>query len=159
MKPHIHAVNSARKWGGEPEDYLPIHNFLDISKMAHPDIRHRAILHNSLGPYIAEKIFGVDEKKLSDLGKKFNWSEEEISAIRNLIGSSHSDNQTSFRNSEGERVYVRDVAEHHIIEDMGKIPAVSEYLEGMPYYEWLGHKKGEMKKLVMRISDYITNPE
>ena len=72
MKPHIHAVNSARKWGGEPEDYLPIHNFLDISKMAHPDIRHRAILHNSLGPYIAEKIFGVDERKLSELGKKFD---------------------------------------------------------------------------------------
>jgi hypothetical protein len=159
MKPHIHSINSAKKFGGSPEDYLSIHNFLDISKMAHADLRHRAILHNSLGPFIAEKIFGVDEEKLKSLSEKFDWTEEEISAIKDLIRSSHSDNQTSFRNSDGDRVYVRDVAEHHIIEDMGKIPSVTDYLSGMPFYEWIGHKKAAVKRVVGKMSDYITEQE
>jgi len=31
-KPWIHAKNSARKFGGVPEDYLPIHNLMDSSQ-------------------------------------------------------------------------------------------------------------------------------
>jgi hypothetical protein len=44
-------------------------------------------------------------------------------------------------NSDGEMVSVRDVAEQHIIEDMGRIPTVSEYLEHLPMLEWLGGQK------------------
>lgn len=58
MKPWVHAVSSAHKWGGEPEDYLRIHDFLDMSKAAHPDMRHRAMLHHSMGPYVVEQAFG-----------------------------------------------------------------------------------------------------
>lgn len=58
MKPFIHAKASVSKYGGKPEDYLPIHDFLDCSKATHADLRHRAILHNSLGPYLAEQVFG-----------------------------------------------------------------------------------------------------
>lgn len=59
MKPIVHARLSAKKYGGTPEDYLPIHDFLDSTKAAFPDIRHRAILHNSVGCFIVEKVFGT----------------------------------------------------------------------------------------------------
>ena len=43
-----------------------------------------------------------------------------------------------FHNSEGKLIATRDVAEVHILEDMGRIPTVQDYLEGMPMYNWLG---------------------
>jgi len=49
----------AKKFGGSPSDYLEINNMMDSSKSAFPDNRHRAIFHNSMGPFIMEKIFGV----------------------------------------------------------------------------------------------------
>lgn len=58
MKPLNHAKGSAKRYGGIPDDYLEIHTFMDSSKSAYADVRHRAILHNSLGPFIAEKAFG-----------------------------------------------------------------------------------------------------
>ena len=60
MKPYIHAVNSANKFGGKPEDYLPIHNEMDSSKAHVPDVRHRCVFHSSFGIYIIERIFGVN---------------------------------------------------------------------------------------------------
>lgn len=58
MKPFRHARNSARHFGGVPEDYMPIHDFLDQSKMTIADMRHRALFHNTLGPYLVEQVFG-----------------------------------------------------------------------------------------------------
>lgn len=49
MKPYLHAKNSVKSFGGKLEDYLPIHDFLDESKAHFPDMRHRAMLHNSFG--------------------------------------------------------------------------------------------------------------
>lgn len=59
-KPWIHAESSARRFGGKPEDYLPIHNLMDSSKAVIADNRHRALTHNSwfIG-FILEKIFGT----------------------------------------------------------------------------------------------------
>lgn len=59
MKPLEHAQQSVRRYGGTVDDYLPIHNLLDVSKSVHADMRHRAILHNSIGPYICEEAYGV----------------------------------------------------------------------------------------------------
>lgn len=112
MKPYLHAQKTVRKYGGEPEDYLPIHDFLDSSKQNFPDMRHRAMLHNSFGIYIAERVFG-----------------------------------TFIVNSENKKVQVRDVAEMHIIEDMGRIPTVGDYLRGMPMYDWLGGRPKTMRKI------------
>lgn len=47
MKPHLHAESSARRWGGTAADYIEIHEFLDSSKAAIADNRHRALTHNS----------------------------------------------------------------------------------------------------------------
>lgn len=59
MKPLIHAKISVKRYGGCVEDYLPVHNFIDSSKIAMPDVRHRAILHSSFGCFLAEQMFGV----------------------------------------------------------------------------------------------------
>lgn len=59
MKPWVHAENSAKKFGGRPEDYLAIHDFFDSSKAHVPDMRHRALFHSSFGIYVAERVFGT----------------------------------------------------------------------------------------------------
>lgn len=113
MKPYLHAQVSVKKWGGEPEEYMPIHDFIDSSKAAHPDMRHRAILHSAFGIYIVERVFG-----------------------------------TFITLANGRKVQVRDIAEQHVIDDMGTIPTLEDYLRGMPFYDWLGGpKRGRSRKL------------
>ncbi len=56
--PVEHARNSAKKFGGKPEDYLEIHCWFDQSKELMADMRHRALRHHSAGIYEAERIFG-----------------------------------------------------------------------------------------------------
>lgn len=68
-----------------------------MTKAAHPDMRHRAILHNTMGPFIAAQVFG-----------------------------------THFDNSDGRMVDVRQIVEDHIIEDLGRLPTVSEFLDLIP---------------------------
>src|SRR3982751_3315013 len=58
-KPLEHAKNNVVKYGGEVEDYLRIHEMMDISKSGLGDKRHRAIFHNATAVYtIIPKIFG-----------------------------------------------------------------------------------------------------
>ena len=62
-KPYIHAISSVKKWGGTPEDYLPIHDLLDSSKGQIADSRHRALTHNAwFLSTILEKVFGHNIK-------------------------------------------------------------------------------------------------
>lgn len=58
MKPYIHAELDAKKYGGNYEDYLSIHQLMDISKSYFPDIRHRCLTHTSFSLMLFEKIFG-----------------------------------------------------------------------------------------------------
>jgi hypothetical protein len=44
-------------------------------------------------------------------------------------------------NSDGKKVQIRDIAEQHILDDLGRIPTVQDYLQGMPIYDWLGGPK------------------
>ena len=44
---YIHSKSSARKFGGEPEDYLHIHMKMDCSKAYVSDNRHRVLTHTS----------------------------------------------------------------------------------------------------------------
>ena len=59
MHPFHHALSSARKFGGQPEDYQHIHNWFDESKMFFAEFRHRALRHHAEGIYMAERLFGV----------------------------------------------------------------------------------------------------
>ena len=72
MKPSIHSNLSVRKYGGIPSDYQEVHDFLDMSKMTHSDLRHRCILHNTLGPFLAEKGIGVNHSKAEYLKEKYS---------------------------------------------------------------------------------------
>lgn len=58
MNSYFHAVISAKKHGGVPEDYQAIHDFIDSSKQTIADARHRALLHTSFGIFLCERIFG-----------------------------------------------------------------------------------------------------
>jgi hypothetical protein len=108
-KPWIHALSSARKYGGKPEDYLKIHNLMDSSKAVIADNRHRALTHNSwfVGTML-ELVFG-----------------------------------TTFMNSDGKTISVRDIGEQHVMEDMGCIPSGQDFLAEMEYHDWMagGGKK------------------
>lgn len=108
MKPFTHAIISAKKHGGTPYDYLPIHDFFDSSKACMPDMRHRAVLHSSFGIFVLEKVFG-----------------------------------TNIKNSDGNLVSVRDLGEEHVIQDLGFIPTVEKWLEGLPMEDWM---LGRVKK-------------
>jgi hypothetical protein len=57
--PHYHSLSSVRKFGGKPEDYMPIHNFFDASKEIIADFRHRALRHHAQGIFECERTFGV----------------------------------------------------------------------------------------------------
>ena len=77
MKPLIHAQSSVKKFGGETKDYIKIHEWFDQTKAHVGDNRHRAILHNSFGIFLAEQMFGSvivnsDNKEISvrDIGEQ-----------------------------------------------------------------------------------------
>lgn len=87
-KPWIHALSSAKRFGGKPEDYLDIHELMDSSKSVIADNRHRALTHNSwFLSTILERVFGSvrqnsdgktysvrdigEQHILEDFGKKF----------------------------------------------------------------------------------------
>lgn len=57
--PYHHAVSSVAKWGGNVEDYLPVHEWFDQTKAHFADFRHRALRHHSEGIFLCEKIFGA----------------------------------------------------------------------------------------------------
>ena len=77
-KPWIHALSSACRFGGRPEDYIEIHNLLDSSKGTIADSRHRALTHTAwFLSTILERVFGVvitnsEGKKVSvrDVGEQ-----------------------------------------------------------------------------------------
>jgi hypothetical protein len=98
----IHARSSARRWGGKPEDYLPIHEKIDSSKSAHAEVTHRCVFHSAFGIYVIEDIFG-----------------------------------RTLTNSDGKEVFVRDVAEQHVLEDLGWVPSLSDWLREMPAQPWM----------------------
>jgi hypothetical protein len=59
MTPYHHALASTARYGGELEDYLPLHQWFDETKAFFPDVRHRALRHHAEGIFLAERLFGV----------------------------------------------------------------------------------------------------
>lgn len=58
MNSYQHAQSAANKWGGVPEDYLAIEEFIDSSKQVFGDVRHRGLYHHTMGVYLCQMIFG-----------------------------------------------------------------------------------------------------
>jgi hypothetical protein len=53
-----HAASSARKFGGQWDDYIALHAWFDETKAFMPDFRHRALRHHAEGIALAIRIFG-----------------------------------------------------------------------------------------------------
>lgn len=53
-----HAVSAARKWGGDPEHYIDVEEFIDSSKKIIGDSRHRSLYHHTEGVWLCQRIFG-----------------------------------------------------------------------------------------------------
>jgi hypothetical protein len=56
--PYHHALASAKKWGGEVSDYIPLHTWFDQSKSIAADFRHRALRHHAEGIFKLETVYG-----------------------------------------------------------------------------------------------------
>ncbi|HEU5114963.1 MAG TPA: hypothetical protein VFT82_04335 [Candidatus Paceibacterota bacterium] len=70
-KPMVHAKSSAEHFGGKPKDYLDIHQLMDSSREAFPDMRHRALTHNSwFITKIIPLIFG--ETRVNSAGTRYS---------------------------------------------------------------------------------------
>lgn len=123
MKPWIHAKISVKKYGGKPEDYIDIHNWFDQTKAHVADARHRLVLHNSFGVYLAEQQFGIMRQK------------DDGSWVRLPI----------IINSDGKDISVRDIAEQHVLDDLGNIPTLGECLEHVTLPENISGKVKRIK--------------
>ena len=77
-KPTEHAKKSAGQFGGKASDYLAIHVFMDSSKAAFADVRHRALTHNTwFITNVLPRVFGEtimnsdhDEVSVRDIGEQ-----------------------------------------------------------------------------------------
>ena len=120
MKPYLHGRIHAKKYGGTSEDYADIDDFIDSTKQAVPDVRHRAILHSAFGCFLVERMFG-----------------------RTRI------------NSEGKEYSPRDVAEDHILQDLGFIPTMEHYLSNMTFQPWMSgtEKKNHGTRKFIKLED------
>lgn len=58
MTPYKHSQSTAAKWGGEPSDYVELHDWFDETKQFTGDWTHRALRHHSAGIQWAIEKFG-----------------------------------------------------------------------------------------------------
>jgi len=107
--PYHHVVSSAKKFGGEPDEYQKLHEWLDGSKAHMADFRHRALRHHSEGIFMLEEMFGA-----------------------------------TMTISTGRVVPVRFIGEQHVLEDLGRIPTVQDWLGKIQPERWmLGRSRAE----------------
>ena len=63
-------------------------------------------------------------------------------------------------NSDGKMIPTRAIAEQHVLEDIGFIPTIADYLKEMNQANWM-YKPGEGRKMLKEIAeqklDYTTN--
>jgi hypothetical protein len=104
-----HAVSSSRKFGGDPDEYLKYHDWLDQSKSHMADFRHRALRHHSEGIFMLEALFG-----------------------------------STLTLSTGRILPVRFIGEQHVIEDLGRIPTVADWLAKIHPEPWMLGRREEI---------------
>ena len=100
--PYHHAVSSAKKFGGQPGEYLDLHEWFDASKQYTADFRHRALRHHAAGILMLEEVFG-----------------------------------TTITLSTSRVIPVRFIGEQHVLEDLGRIPTVQDWLGKIQPESWM----------------------
>jgi hypothetical protein len=58
MKPLQHARITSHRYGGEWQDWIALHNWIDRSKMIFPSMQHRMFLHSDFGEWLTVQIHG-----------------------------------------------------------------------------------------------------
>lgn len=116
-KPWIHSQSSAKKFGGKPEDYIAVHEFMDCSKGAVSDNRHRVATHSSW--FIMEVLPRVRFPNSCEMSNDFKFH--------------------TIINSDGKAVSIRDIGEQHVIEDYRNkyIPTLQDYVDHMELAPWM----------------------
>lgn len=129
----IHAQTTARHFkAGAPEDFIDIHEWIDQFKQSNADVRHRAFLHNSQGPWMAQQVFG-------HVRTVEKWP----------LGSGVMVDLT-----------VREIAESHIIEDLGWVPSPADWASCMDCKVWMGGKRNKFvgREEVLDQTVSVVNP-
>jgi hypothetical protein len=144
--PYHHAVSSAKKWGGVPEDYIYIHDWFDESKMMMADFRHRALRHHAEGIFMCERIFG-HAIQISG-SRPLRWFEK----VMQMFG---------FKIKTGRMIPVRWIGEQHVKEDCGFIPSMQDWFQHIKPQKWMGEPPVKLEKLLdkMDLDDEGTNEE
>jgi hypothetical protein len=131
--PWHHSVSSAKKHGGEPEDYLDVHAWFDQSKEHFADFRHRALRHHTQGIFECERTFGPTIElsicKRCGLGPLSMIHDEEGEVI---IGRHEFDAKV---------VPTRWIGEQHVEEDLGRIPSLGDWLEAIQPLPWMNRSR------------------
>lgn len=140
-----HAISSAKRFGGEPDEYLALHSFMDSSKSAWADQRHRAVLHNSFGIYLTEQVFGLQEET-KILRRALERVPRWLRALLRIRLPDATPVTITLRN--GRQVPIRFLAEQHVIEDCGFIPSLEAYLGEMPKHPWMYRGASPLSKLI-----------
>lgn len=63
---YFHSLSSVKKFGGVWSDYIELHSFFDSTKAHITDNKHRMVLHNGFGIFLAERVFGPVIVRRSD---------------------------------------------------------------------------------------------
>lgn len=132
--PYHHALSSAKKWGGVPEDYQHIHDWFDASKEIWADFRHRALRHHAQGIFEAERIFGHAIRITGP--RPLRWFEklaEKVFGVKIKTGRS---------------IPVRWIGEQHVKEDCGWIPSMSDWFKNIKPERWMGEPPVKLERLL-----------
>lgn len=113
--PFHHAVSSARRWGGEPEDFIAYHFWFDQTKQSWADPRHRAMRHHAEGIQWMMDHFAKEA------------TDAEGNPVKLYVMTT----------SQGKEIPLRWIGEQHVLEDLGWIPSVKDWLEDLPQKSWM----------------------
>ena len=81
--PNLHSKSSAKKFGGIPEDYIHLHEWLDETKGWIGDSLHRMFRHHSEGIFEMEKRLVRNSKIVME--KLFTLDMLENNMLRNIV--------------------------------------------------------------------------
>ncbi|HEY9704265.1 MAG TPA: hypothetical protein V6C58_17570 [Allocoleopsis sp.] len=132
-KPEIHALSSAKKFGGVPEDYVEIHKLMDSSKGAIADNRHRCLTHNAW--FISEILERIKFHNSTDCKPDGRFY--------------------TIKNSAGKEISVREIGEQHVLEDFGMkfIPSAQDYIQEMEMKAWMNNGRGDVPSSFKKIEE------
>lgn len=135
MNSYYHAKSCAKKWGGTPEDYIEIHEFIDSSKRIVGDVRHRSMYHHTEGIWLCQKMFG---RTITVGGRRAVQTEELSIKILDENPPVTGPSWEIIDNGPIREVPVRLIAELHVMQDLGWIPSPSDYINNMELKQWMG---------------------